>query len=58
MEKVFEGPLHTTAPLVKRGVTIIVATTGAVPELTAVKEAIFPEPAAESPIAGALLVQL
>ena len=36
----------------------MVATTGEVLKLTALKEAIFPEPEAASPIEGALFVQL
>ena len=40
------------------GVTVIVATTGVVPALTAVKAPMFPVPAAASPILGVSLVQL
>jgi hypothetical protein len=39
------------------GVTVMVAVTGAVPELVAVNDAIFPLPLAASPIDGVLLVQ-
>ena len=42
----------------KLGVTVIVATTGAVPPLVAVKLGILPEPLAASPMEGWLLVQL
>lgn len=45
------------APLLVEGVTVIVATTGAVPALTAVKAAISPVPEAARPIDGALFVQ-
>ena len=38
------------------GVTVIVATTGVVPVLVAVKDAILPVPLAPSPIVGSLLV--
>jgi hypothetical protein len=44
--------------LLKLGVTTIVDTTGEVPEFTAVKEAMFPVPAAGSPIVVLLFVQL
>ena len=46
----------TQAP--KAGVTVIVATTGAVPVFTAVKDAILPVPLAAKPMEGVLLVQL
>ena len=51
-------PVQVAPPLVYSGVTVIVATTGAVPVLIAVKEAILPVPVAASPIDGVLLVQL
>ena len=51
-------PVQVAPPLVYFGVTVIVATTGAVPVLIAVKEAILPVPVAASPIDGVLLVQL
>ena len=57
MEKVFEGPLQLVPPPVKVGVTVIVATTGAVPVLVAVNEAMFPVPDARSPIPGVSFVQ-
>ena len=40
------------------GVTVMVAVTGVVPVLIAVKAAILPVPLAASPIAGLLFVQL
>ena len=58
MVKVMGVPVQLTAPLVYVGVTVIVATTGAVVTFTAVKLAIFPVPLAASPIDGAVLVQL
>ena len=48
--KVWVGPLHVILPLVKCGVTTIVATTGAVPILVAVKDAISPVPLAARPM--------
>ena len=54
MVKVFDGPLQPTG---KVGVTVMVATTGAVPALTAVKEAILPVPEAANPMPGVLFVQ-
>ena len=53
---VFVGPGQDTLPLVKVGVTTIVATTEVVPALTAVKEAILPEPFAARPMEGVSLV--
>ncbi|MNY24934.1 hypothetical protein D3C86_1586810 [compost metagenome] len=53
---VFVGPVQLVPPLLKFGVTIIVATTGVVPLLTAVKEGIFPFPDAGNPIEAVLLV--
>jgi hypothetical protein len=44
--------------LVNVGVTLMVATTGEVPLLTAVNEAILPVPEAASPTPVVLLVQL
>ena len=46
MVKVFVGPSHILPPLLKCGVTMIVATTGALPALVATNEGIFPEPLA------------
>jgi hypothetical protein len=44
-------PIHPFA----NGITVIVAITGAVPALVAVKDGIFPVPFAASPMDGALL---
>ena len=49
-------PGQDTVPFVNVGVTVIVAITGAVPELVAVKDAIFPLPDAGSPMPGAEFV--
>ena len=51
-------PEQLVPPLAKTGVTVIVATTGALPVLVAVKEAMFPVPDAARPMEGALFVQL
>ena len=56
--KVVGVPLQPTDPLVKRGVTVIVAVTGDVPVFTAVKLAMSPVPVAPRPIEGVLFVQL
>jgi hypothetical protein len=48
--KVFVGPTHDVPPLVKVGVTTMVATTGAVVTLAAVKAVISPDPVADNPI--------
>ena len=53
---VFAGPAQPTDRFVKVGVTTMVATTGAVPVLTAAKAAILPDPAAARPMPGAELV--
>ena len=58
MVKLFDGPGQLTLPLVKVGVTVMVATTGAVPVLSAVKEDIFPVPLEASPIEAVVFVQL
>jgi hypothetical protein len=50
-------PLQVTAPNVYLGVTVIVATTGVVPALVAVNEAMSPLPLAARPIEAASLVQ-
>lgn len=55
---VFAVPVHVLPPLVKEGVTVMVAVTGVMPAFNAVKEPIFPVPLAASPIDGVLLVQL
>ena len=54
--KVFVGPSHVTLSWVKWGVTTIVAMTGAVPELVAVKEMISPVPLTVNPIPGVSFV--
>ena len=54
MVKLLEGPVHPF----DEGVTVMVAVTGEVPLLTALKEGMFPVPDAASPIPGALFVQL
>lgn len=56
--KVREVPAQVVVPVVTEGVTVMVATTGAVPVFSAVNEAMLPVPEAASPIVGALLVQL
>jgi hypothetical protein len=58
MVKVFVGPSHVLPPLLKCGVTMIVATTGALPTLVATNEGILPEPLATRPILILLLVQV
>ena len=55
--KVLVGPVQGTPPFVNVGVTTMVATTGEVPVLTAVNEAMFPVPNAKSPIDGVSFVQ-
>ena len=57
MVKLVGVPSQIADPFVKRGVTVIVAITGAVPVLTAANEAIFPVPLANNPIEGVLFVQ-
>ena len=49
--------IGTPGQLLALGVTVIVATTGVVPELVAVNDGILPVPLAASPIEGALFVQ-
>ena len=56
--KVRAVPLQVTLPLVYAGVTVIVAETGAVPVLTAVKEGMSPVPLAPRPIEVVLFTQL
>ena len=51
-------PVQVVPPLVYEGVTVMVATTGALPVLVAVNEAMLPLPLAARPMLGALLVQL
>ena len=54
MVNVLDGPEQPSAT----GVTVTVATTGVVPLLTAVKEAISPVPLAANPIDMVLLVHV
>lgn len=54
--KVSGGPGHVMGPFEYVGVTVIVAVTGAVPGLVAVKEGRFPVPEAPRPIEILLLV--
>ena len=56
--KLIDGPVQVTPPLVKLPVTTIVAVTGAVPALVAVKLGILPAPRAARPIDGWLFVQV
>ena len=58
MVNVLEVPTQLTPPLVKVGVTVIVAITGVVVVLLATKVGIFPVPLAAIPIDGALFTQL
>ena len=55
--KVLAGPTALTPPLVKVGKTVIVATTGEAPVLTAIKDAILPVPDVSMPILALLLLQ-
>ena len=57
MVKVLVEPVQLVPPLVKVGVTTIVAITGAIPMLTAVNEAILPVPDDTSPMPGVSLLQ-
>ena len=54
--KILAGPAQLVPPLVKVGVTVMVATTGEVVVLMAVKGPILPLPADESPMLVVLLV--
>src|ERR1035437_73558 len=56
--KVLVGPSQVIPPLVKCGVTIIVATTGDVPALMAVNVGILPLPVAANPMLISLFVQV
>jgi hypothetical protein len=58
MVNCFAGPVHVSPALVNLGVTVIVAITGLVPVLTAVKAKISPVPLPPSPIDVVLLFQL
>jgi hypothetical protein len=55
MEKAFAGPEQLIPSFVNVGVTWIIAATGELPVLIAVKE-ISPEPFASRPMPGALFV--
>ena len=57
MENVFVGPAQLTPALVKVGVTMIIAVTGAVPLFTAGNAAMFPLPEAANPIEVVLFAQ-
>src|SRR5664279_1626018 len=58
MVKLIGAPPQVTPALVKLGVTVIVAVTGALVALVAVNDAILPAPLAANPIDGVLFVQL
>ena len=55
-----DGPVHVVldGPCDTEGVTVMVAVTGALPVLTAVKDGMFPVPLAPRPMLGLLFVQL
>ena len=58
MVKVLVDPVQEELPYVKVGVTTMVATTGALPVLVAVNDAMFPEPIDASPMLERLFVQV
>jgi hypothetical protein len=58
MVKMEAVPVQLTPPLVYVGVTVMVSTTGAVPVLMAVKDAMSPVPLAAKPIEVFLFIQL
>jgi len=58
MVNVLDVPTQLTLPFVNVGVTVMVAVTGALVLLVAMKEAILPAPLAASPIDGVLFTQL
>jgi hypothetical protein len=58
MVKLFAVPTQVTPPLVKLGVTVMVATTGAWVILVPTNDGIFPVPVAAKPMLVALFVQL
>lgn len=58
MVKLTAAPVQITPPLLKVGVTVIVATTGNGVALLATKAGILPVPLTPKPIEGLLLVQL
>jgi hypothetical protein len=55
---VFVGPSQVLLPFVKWGVTMIVATTGALPGFVAANEGMLPLPIADNPIDGWSFVQV
>ena len=57
ISNVIGAPLQFNPPLLKVGITIIVATWGTVPVLIAVNGRIFPVPSAANPIVVLLFVQ-
>jgi hypothetical protein len=58
MVKVLAVPTQLTPPLIKVGVTVMVATTGNIVVLVAIKVGMLPTPFAARPIDGVLFVQL
>ena len=56
--KVDEVPVQLIPPFVYIGVTVMVAVTGELPVLIAVKEGIFPVPLPPNPIEVVVFVQL
>ena len=56
--KVLEGPRQVMAPVVLKGVTVMMAESGELPLLSAMNDGILPFPKAGKPIAGLLFVQL
>ena len=58
MVKILDGPSQVTEPLVKCGMTVIVAITGIVPLFTAVKGRMLPLPLAPKPMVVVLLAQV
>ena len=58
MVNVLDVPTQLTPPFINVGVTVMVATTGAVVTLVAINVGILPAPAAANPIDGALLAQV
>ena len=58
MVNVAGAPEQIVDPPIATGVTVIVAMTGVVPLLVAIKDGRFPVPDAASPIEGSLFVQV
>jgi hypothetical protein len=58
MVNVVDAPVQLMPPLVKVGVTVIVAVTGVLPALMAMNDGIVLVPAAARPMDGLLLIQL